>query len=220
MSASLDLKQIERRAWRSFHGDGLLDIYLGLMLLAMFAPMTLVMETEVPPLLGFGAAIALAGVAWLILWTGKRLITAPRLGLVKFGPKGRSRRGEIVVLGAVSVLVAMVLLLTVVVLGNSRPEWLDPVMLLSAVYAVWMLIEFSLVARFLHVGRLHLVGALYAIAAPLVFFLHGHMDLGVIDEFIAVGVPAGLILLMGLVVLIRFLRRYPLPESGVCSDTR
>jgi len=75
------------------------------------------------------------------------------------------------------------------------------------------MVVFSLGAYILEFNHLYLIGVLYALPVPLDIMFHkfASMDL----TFFAIGVPAMVILLMGTVVLVRFLRDYPLlPEEA------
>lgn len=83
MAQEINLKQIERKAWISFFEDGLLDILMGLLLLLMVVPNML---SDVFPSKSwqYGTTVALAGLAVVIFWAGKRFITMPRLGRVQF----------------------------------------------------------------------------------------------------------------------------------------
>ncbi len=73
-----------------------------------------------------------------------------------------------------------------------------------AIWAVNMLVLFGLGAYFLDYNRLYLIGVLYALPVPVDFWLRELA--GVRLGFIVFAVPAAVILIMGLVVFIRFLR--------------
>ncbi|MCK4941573.1 hypothetical protein KAS45_05725, partial [candidate division WOR-3 bacterium] len=66
---------------------------------------------------------------------------------------------------------------------------------------------FSLAAYFLRFHRLYLIGVMFAVGVPLDIVLREitQRDL----SFVAFGIPALVILIMGAIVLARFLRKYP-----------
>ena len=102
MSKDLDLKEIERKAFRSTYQDGLWDIYLGLVIAAMgifiyrpeggYSPINILLM------------LALFSLAYALFWAGKRFITLPRMGQVRFRPIRKRRMTKLaLVLGVVVV---------------------------------------------------------------------------------------------------------------------
>ena len=91
MSEKLNLKELERKAWRSFFDDGLWDIYLGL-LLALLGVSAFLDRLELTEAVVMGIYIGLLIVVMLGMWAAKRFITVPRLGRVKFGAERQKRR--------------------------------------------------------------------------------------------------------------------------------
>lgn len=211
MSRDINLKELERKAWRSVFQDGLWDIYLGLLLMAL-AIYALLSKTKLPEAQQMVIYIGLMALSMLVLWAGKRFITLPRMGRVKFGPRGKSRRRKAAVLLAISVLVgALVSIVTSLALKGNLSDGLPLHLVVPAAWALNMLVLFSLGAYFLDYDRLYLIGVLYALAVPLLIWLDEFA--GIKLGFIALAVPAGIILIVGLVVLVRFLRDYPLPAE-------
>jgi hypothetical protein len=211
MSQDISLKELERKAWRSVFQDGLWDLYLGTLLMAL-AILVLLAKTNMPEGRLMPIHLGLMGLAMLVLWAGKRLITVPRMGRVKFGPRGKARRRKASVLLAISVLVGVVVFVfTMLALKGNWPEGLPLRFIIPAVWAMNMLVLFSLGAYFLDYERLYLIGVLYALPVPVDFWLHELT--GVNLGFIAFAVPAAVILIMGLVVFVRFLRDYRPPAK-------
>jgi hypothetical protein len=209
------LKDIERKAWRSTYQDGLLDIFLGLLLLAMAVGAWL-SDSGFVWGLQMGVFVGLEIGALLAFFLGKKFITVPRLGLVRFGPKGKTRKKRAVWLGAASALVGLAVFgLALVANGNLREQLLWEV-IIPAAYVLNMLVVFSLGAYFLDVARLYVVGLMVALALPLDMLMREVFDADL--TFLAFGIPAMVVLVMGTVVLVRFLRAYPMPEEGAGHD--
>lgn len=212
MKQQIDLKQIERKVWMSFYEDGLWDIYLGIMLMAMAVGALLWdigTRSEVTLVVIY---MCLVGAAFVFLWFGKRFITIPRIGRVNFGPKGRARKKRTSIVFALSVLVGLVLFIIITInIKNTLSRVLSLDIFVPAVWVANMLIVFSLAAYFLHFNRLYLIGVMFAIGLPLDIVLREltHQDL----TFFAFGIPAMVILIMGGVVLARFIRKYPVLEG-------
>ena len=212
MSQTINLKELELKAWRSVFQDGLWDIYLGLLLLAM-AVSALLSDVGFSESLGMTILIGLEVLAMLVLWVGKKLITVPRMGRVKFGPKRKAKLNWVRVVLFISVLVGAGVFLAGLAMRSNRPEWLNAAFFFPAAWVVNMIIVFSLGGYFLDFNRLYLIGLMYALPVPLDILFRKFADIDL--SFIAFGVPAMVILIIGLVVFTRFLRDYPLlPEEA------
>ncbi len=211
MSQDIGLKQLERKAWRSVFQDGLWDIYLGLLLMAM-AMLVLLSRTNLSETQQMLIYIGLMALAMLVLWAGKHFITTPRMGRVKFGQKRKRKLNLVRVILAVSVLVGALLATAgTVFLRGEPPDWLDMRFIIPAIWAVNMLFLFGLGAYLLDYNRLYLIGVLYALPVPVDFWLRELA--GVRLGFIAFAVPAAVILIVGLAAFIRFLHDYPPPAE-------
>ncbi|UCH61675.1 MAG: hypothetical protein JSU77_07605 [Fidelibacterota bacterium] len=212
MTQSIDLKDLERKVFRSTFQDGLWDIFLGLMLFAMAVGALLsdLGMAHLSTMLIFSGIVALA---LAVIWAGKRFIIAPRMGLVQFGPEGTSRQKKTRWLLSLSLLFGTAIFIFTLVARNTRLEWLNPALFLGGIYTANMLIVFSLGAYFLNFTRLYLIGVMYAIPVPLDIIFHELADIDI--TAVAVGAPAVAVLLIGIVLFVRFLREYPLPVTEV-----
>mgnify|MGYP001091461363 CR=1 FL=1 len=212
MSQNINLKELERKAWTSYFQDGLWDIYLGLLLLAM-AVSALLSDVGFSESWQMTLLIGLEVLAMLVLWVGKKLITVPRMGRVKFGPKRKAKLSWVMVILFISVLVGAGVFVAGLAMRPDRPGWLNATFFLPAAWVVNTIVVFSLGAYFLDFNRLYLIGVMYALAVPLDILFRQLTDIDL--SFLAYGVPAMVILIVGLVMLARFLRDYPLlPEEA------
>jgi hypothetical protein len=213
---NIDLKQLERKVWTSFFEDGIWDIYLGMLLLAMgvgafFSDFGISEKAQMI------IYVLLVGGALLFLWLGKHYITVPRIGRVVYGARAKARKTKTILILAISVLVGLI---AFVIAGLSArgalPQSVPVGLLLPGIWVGNMIIVFSLAAYFLHFNRLYLIGVMFAICFPLDILLKEllHLDL----TFVAFGIPAMVVLIMGVVVLARFLRKYPIPSEDVSSS--
>jgi hypothetical protein len=217
MSQTINLRELERKAWSSVFQDGLWDIFLGLLLLAM-AISALLSDVGFSESWGIAILIGLQVLAMLVLWAGKKIITVPRMGRVKFGPKRKTRLSWVMVLLFISVLVGAGVFLVTSAMRGNRPGWLNAAFFAPAAWVVNMIIVFSLGAYFLDFSRLYLIGVMYALAVPLRIVFRKLTDVDL--SFMAFGAPAMVILFVGLVMFVRFLREYPLlaVEAGADDD--
>ena len=83
-----DLREIEKRAFRSFHGDGLVDMMIGIVFL-LWASGPLLENLNLPRALIQTPLMVFLPIALII---AKKKITIPRLGTVKFGPRRKLLR--------------------------------------------------------------------------------------------------------------------------------
>jgi hypothetical protein len=209
MSHPISLKEIERKAFSSTFQDGLWDLYLGLQLLAW--GLALLLE-EIVPLSDWWVAVLAAPLmlVYLAVFAAKKYITAPRIGHVKFGSKRKAK------VKGVAAMTFVILLLGLFVgalwWGGTKtglPEWVAGIPLPPVIWMVLLITAFSLAAYFLDFSRLYLYGVLYAISLPTRIILKQNPALGSIS-LIAYFVSGSVMVLIGAVLFIRFLREYPL----------
>jgi hypothetical protein len=212
MSDQFDLKSIERRAFRSTFEDGLWDMYLGLVVAAMAVFMYRPASGYSP--LNIILAVLVTILAYNLYRAGKRYITLPRMGQVRFGPIRKQRKAVLAfVLGGLIVLQVGVLLLTV--FGWLNPDVSKEInatliqndlmdMVVASIGALFVGTGLSLVAFFNDVPR----GYYNAFLISLAVFLMVWLNQPVYPLFLA-----SLVALPGLVLFIRFLRKYPLPNG-------
>ncbi len=213
MAQEIDLKELERKAFKSTFQDGLWDILLGLLLLAM-AVGALLSDLGMAQLSTMIILIGIAVLALAVIWAGKKFITVPRIGRVKFGPEGKSRQKKTRWLLSLPVLFGVAFFIfTPLVVRITQSEWLNPGLFLGGIYMTNMLIVFSLGAYFLNFTRLYLIGVMYAIPVPLDITFHELADIDI--TAVAFGAPAAVVLVIGTVLFVRFLREYPLPATEV-----
>jgi hypothetical protein len=195
MSGQPNLKELERRAWRSTFEDGIWDLFFGTTLLWIAASRLIHVELV-------NVLLALGTVAAFIV--AKRVITVPRMGMVKFGSGRKKKRATTATLLTVSVVLTG--LLGYMAAGDATGEWIrNNQTVVDVMFAAWAYFVFALMAHWLDFPRLYLIGLVYALV-----FSH----LLPIDTSVTALVGGALIAVPGLVQLIRFLRKYPLPAEA------
>jgi len=196
MSENLSLKDAERRAWTLYYEDGLWDIFFGLLFLGGGL-------RELTGSLWF-YLLVLAGVLAFIL--GRKYITIPRVGVIKFGPERESRRRVLLVIILVAVLMTFVLLL-LPALGIVVPGALA-----GLVFAAVVPFIFVTMAYLMDFRRLYGYAVLVAIFMILTEVVS--LEAGAWAQ-----AAAGMIaLIVGLWHLLHFLRAYPLPDEQLMAE--
>jgi len=196
----VNLKEIQRKVYMSFFEDGIWDIFLGLFILGW----GLAILTEAAYLPG----VSFIGI-YFCIWGIKKWLTYPRVGYVKFSSTSRRR----ITTRFVILLMAVLLLglLVGLLMGTGfRPQWLSDYFPLF--FNGMLAIIVCIAAYWVRVHRFYLHAVLIFLAAVF----HQWLDIQWEFGFIGAG---SIILLIGLGLLINFLRKYPkITEEG--SDDR
>jgi len=218
MSTSLNLKEIERKAFRSVHQDGLWDIYIGgiVMSMTVFANADDGENFTSQRLVIYMLGMLVFG---LLFWGGKKYITVPRLGLVKFGAHRRRRSLTMAIILA-GIVLLQILFVAGTALLRSNPDWggqlglglSDPDygrLLVAAIAALFVGPSMLLIAYFTDFPRGYYIAIIMSLAVfALVWF----------GEAVYLIAASLLIILPGVVLFIRFLRQHPLPPVEASRD--
>jgi hypothetical protein len=190
MKQESELRTIQRKVYMSFFEDGVWDIFLGLFVLG-WGLSILTKGTYLPG--------ALFVALYLTVWGIKKWLTYPRIGYVRFSSTNRRK-----------ITTRFVILLTVVLLLGllagvlwgigTRPQWLTDYFPL--IFNGMLAALVCLAAYWARVNRFFLHAALIFLGAVL------HVWLGIQWEFGFIG-AGGIIILVGLGILIRFIHKYP-----------
>jgi hypothetical protein len=210
MTTDMDLKELERKAFRSTFQDGLWDIFLGLLLLNMGGG-ALLGGSEKSPLWGMVVLTVFAGGVLLLFWAGKKFVTAPRIGTAKFGRQRKGKLKKVRLVLFVSVLLgALMALWGVGASVAGVPYVIARLPLPAYVWAAQCVVVFSLGAYFMDVTRFYLYGVLYAVPFPLGILLAQNTSLsGTASMALTFGVAGATMVLVGVALFVRFLRAYP-----------
>ncbi len=212
MSAQMNLKEIEKRAFRSTYQDGLWDIYYGLIVLCMafflYYPESGYSFRNI--LLGMLSFLAAYG----LFFAGKKWITAPRLGQAVFGEVRKRKRKTL------TIVMCVLIALQAALVAVTATGWLNPAFgaklnqwlgekngTLLAVASIAMLMVGSGMFAIVHFSdfiRGYYIAALMALAVFLMILFNRPL------YPILIG---AVIIVPGVVLLVRFLKRYPLPRN-------
>jgi len=191
MNKELDLKELEKKVWLTYFQDGFWDIFIASMMLTMAIRtltdnvwFTLGMFTGVP-----------------ILVIGKKFITIPRLGHVKFSQFRMKRQIRLMATIGIAVCATVGFLLLI------SMGWDAPKVISSLGMAVFLALIFGLIAYFLEFPRLFIYGLMFATNE----IIWGHF--GEPTGPYVVLIFGSTVLVIGLIILASFIRKYPLPKE-------
>jgi hypothetical protein len=195
MSQEKDFKKLQQKTYQSYHQDGLIDIIIGL------------------AIIGFGLNMAFDNSAFLLMgWLPiifyaplKNYFTVPRIGYVKFHASNKVVTG-LVIMGL------LVFLLGLFVFFIGGPNIVSEEM--QAWLREYYMLIFGGVASLCFLAAGLLTGIIrlyvYAFLFLIVFALGTWLDIHPAIFTISIGL---IVEGVGLGLLIRFLRKYPLPEQ-------
>ena len=197
MTKKLDLKELEKKAYTSYHRDGLLDIFASIYIIGFSIGILLDFIWDFSfGLLIPGFLVVLVVPLWI---TAKRKITVPRIGYVNFGTRNKK---------TISALFGGIFGLGIVVFFaftlTTKPSWLDFViengMIVVGLVALAISVLFGYTTG---IKRLHVYGTI-----AITLFAIGY----IFEIFFAYIVLAlGLtVLSAGIALLTSFIKKYPL----------
>ena len=214
MSQKFNLKAIERKAFRSVHQDGLWDIYIGGLLLVI-SLMLSIPESGDGKLTHFVLALLGVVVVFTFFQVGKKYITTPRLGQVRFGSERQKRKIKMTWIMGIYVLGTLgVFLYSLYVWNSSASGQVVDVPISSTLERLIVASLAALIAGtsmvVLSYFREFMRGYYIALLMASGFFFTLLLD--TITPMIVAGT---IVLIPGLVLFINFLRQHPLPPQKV-----
>lgn len=196
---NIDLKEIERRAYLTYHKDGILDIYLGMGIMSVAS----VFFFEV-----FLTSTGIIALFPILYAASKKQYTIPRLGYVKFSQttQGRARNSVTLalLLGSMSAVAGFFAFYSVISTGQSFVEPLIENWRITM--AVILLGVFSLFGYVSDLRRMYYYGLLSSIVFVSGLFLP-------IPGYMLVLAVGGIISINGITLLYRFTKEYPIQKG-------
>jgi hypothetical protein len=204
MNESIDLRQLERKAFQTVFNDGLLEIFIGILFLCMAAG-------DILDVIGVSyrwTYLVMAAAVLAFIWAKKR-VTRPRIGRVVFGEKRRANRRKLLTLIiVVQVLTFGILAAVWTGRGPAGPVsgWGAAARQMAAGF-FFFTVPFGAMTWLLE-NPWMLVPAIFGFLKEA---FHGLLPKPWI-ALLTCGVGGWVLVAAGTVLLARFLRKYPLPE--------
>ena len=210
MSNEVDLKELERRAFRSTFQDGIWDIFIGLAVL-QFVFILFLNDLGLGDFWSSFAVLPVYIIALFLLRIGKKYITTPRVGIVKYGQARKKKLKKIIVICNIVLLIGLFAgLLSYVLFDKISSKWIFPMF-----FSITILLGFSLGAYFLDFTRLYVYGFLVSISIPVGELLYKYAGASHHGFPIVFGISGGSILIIGIAHFINFLKKYPKYNENV-----
>ena len=202
MSDNKTLKAVDRKIFKSYFEDGLLDMFLA----AFFLMFTVVLFLSVPLGDFWGTMIFLPflGVVYLVLRYIRRRVVIPRIGSVKWGEMRKKKLRTWTTI----MLVINVIFLFLGVVSFFRPNASGYTV--SIGFSVTMLILFTAAGYMLDFSFLYVYGILIALALPVGEWLYQNAGFSHHGWPVVFGTLSGIMFARGLYKFITLVKETPL----------
>jgi len=205
MTEKIDLKKIEKKAWTLYFQDGLIDIFIGCIVI-MFALAPFLSES-----LGdfWSSAVFLPfwGLVYLLILVTRKYVVTPRIGIVKFGVVRKKKMIKFNLIIFIVLTIGFLLGLLSFIDFNV-PGWIH-----MARFGLIVLITSSLAAYFLDYPRLFVYGIMFILSLLIGEWLWVNMQVSHHGFPITFGITSAIIIIIGLIVFVRLLQNNPLPKK-------
>ena len=206
-----DLKELERKTFLIYYQDGLWDMLLGLTLIAFGIGMAL--YDLLPRILNslFGLIIWSIGFVGFLL--AKSYLIRPRMGIVKYRSERKMQLKVILIITIVCVILTITaLILTITDTFNFAKLGIG----IAVIFGVMPFLIFGSMAYLMNYYRLFIHAGIFSVAIFLNEIL-SQFGYGLIGN-ICFGSGGLIILVIGIVYLVKFLKKYP-PYRGEEFDS-
>jgi hypothetical protein len=204
MSQPNSLQEAERKVFRTVYQDGLWDLFLGCFaLLFAVAPL---LSVSLGDFWSSAVFVPFWGLVALAIWLVRKHVVAPRMGVVKLGParKRQLRRSSMVMV----VVNVVALVLGIVFAWRSTVPGQE----VSITFGLVPLVG-SIAAYLLDFRRLYVYSLLLCLSPLIGEWLYAQHSVPHHGFPLTFGITAGIMMLTGLAIFVRFLRDNPLPEQ-------
>ena len=195
-----NLKDIEKNSFiKSHHEDGLLDIFLGIIFFSW--SVNIFINNDYLHLVVLVIGLMAYGIT-------KKRVVQPRIGVVKFGKERMKNTFMVSIILTLSLIFGLVMVL-LPKLGLITKS----VSMIVIIVPLNILIVFGLMAYFLSFNRLYWYSILLA-ASFAAFFIMKEI-LNVQDGAYFIIASSLLMIIIGSILFVKFIKKYPLPKGNV-----
>jgi hypothetical protein len=147
----------------------------------------------------------------LIFLLGKKFVSKPRIGVVKFGQKRKKRKVRTVIVLSINVIVLFIMYYILASVRDLRiliPPYLDSLI----IGLLFITLPMCIIAYLLQFPRLYIIGILFGSVVFLLEILSLFIAYPV-SGVVAYSITGGIMILMGFYYLSRFIKKYPLDQK-------
>jgi len=215
MAENVDLKALDKKIFKTTNEDGIMDIYFGMLFMSM--GIQALFRDILPGVMGYlGIYLILIAFAFTFFIIGKKKITAPRMGIVKLRVKMSPTKKKLVITLSINIVVSFIFFI-LTFLGLFQVIQIDPIIFTLTIGLGIIALPISLLAYFAKTPRWYIIAIVVGLSLFLSEILYPVFG-SPLDSFIAFSITGGSIIVMGLVVLSRFIKKYPLKNSEPITE--
>ncbi len=209
MVENIDLKKIEKNILKTAHQHGAFDMLIGFIVAGMsFGPFF--RETLPSPYKYFLWPLILVIIAEVCLITIIKYVIQPRTGIAKPGASIKSMRKKLFIVIIIQVTIQLIFIILLIT-GSGSGIKVTGIMFILII-GLFIIPIFGIIGYLMKYPRLYLIGLLIWLAIFINELLYDYIDYTV-RWLLSYGIIGSVIFLMGLVLFIRFLKKYPLPKE-------
>jgi len=207
VNEQIDLGGLEKKAWRSAFQDGIWDIYFGL----LFLGLSIASFGDI-----FGLPAEIGSMIIVLFWNtmtvlflilGKKYITIPRIGYVKFGAKRKKIKKRLVAFLVFNLVLAF-LFLFVNISGIFELLNIGGIIEPLVIGLLLITVPLSVLAYFLEFYRLYVYAIFFGLGLFFSELLYPFVG-SPLDLFLSQGLIGIAVISVGLVYFVQFLRKNP-----------
>jgi hypothetical protein len=213
MELANDLRSLEKKAYRATLRDGIYDICFGFFIL-LWALIPIIQYLEVSRFYLYIFFFIPA----IFVWLGKKYITVPRIGSVKFGHYRKTKGIKSSIAGLIFLIITLVIY--ILIKGNGVPDMIKYSLGgygLPIIEGLFIMLCLWTLAYFSEFTRLFIYSFAFGLGIPLSEFLYTIIG-EPLDGIIAFGVPAILVLGYGLYLLHKFIVENSIVKEDQIDD--
>lgn len=209
MNEKMNLKEIEKKAYRFTFKDGIYDIAYGALLISIaIAPI-------LREIIYLGYIVFLVLPAPLIIILGKKYITTPRIGIAKFNKNRVKTQKRIMLIS--SILIPLTILLVILTAMGIFPGNIGTMLGGYAIpvgAGIFAIILLSVTAYLIDFPHFYIYGITIGLGIPIADILHKTIGQP-LDNLITFGITGIILLIFGIFTMLKFLQQYPIPREEI-----
>jgi len=211
MAKNIDIKKIEKNILKTAHQHGFFDIIIGFIVSGMgFSPFF--REGLPSPYKYFLWPLIIVIIAEVLLFTIIKYVIQPRMGIAKPGPSIKSMRKKLFIVIIIQFTIQLIFIILLVT-GSGPGIHVEGIMFILII-GLFIIPFFGIIGYLMKYPRLYLIGILIWLAIFINELLYDPLDYR-IRWLVSFGIMGGIIFSIGLVIFIRFLKKYPLSKEEI-----
>ena len=209
MVEDIDLEAIQKKIIKTAHQHGLFDMLIGFIYGGMaFGP--IFRESLPEPYRYFLWPLILLCIGYTVLFIVIKYVIRPRMGFVKPGPKLKSVRTKLFIITLIQLIFTLTIFLLPII-GITSGIQVEGILFVLIIGLVFIILPSTIIAYLLKYPRLYIIGVLIWMGIFINETLNRSIDYRIRWLF-SFGVIGAIILSMGIIIFVRFLKKYPSPR--------